>query len=270
MRVRIQRFTYMQLRVRIQLFTLDPHHSTCCGSICKSKCFMVRNWECGSGSQWSSIGKNVTVNILYGKNFEFFWNIAYPSYYLWSTGQYLVYVRRLWLSMCFGSKSVQSWIFEMRKLLGFTRVPYHRIKWPLTCLRGPGFAAPCSCRAAAWWRSWSSWSRGSEPSRPDSPCSQLLSPLHPGPAFFTECSSVADPECFSRNRVVLPGFRIRILTFYPSRIQGSKRHRIPDPDPQHWNVPDIVLDMWIRIRLIQHSGFGLEMRIQERMEIDQN
>ncbi len=22
--------------------------------------------------------------------------------------------------------------------------------------------------------------------------------------------------------------------FYPSRIQGSKRHRIPDPDPQHW------------------------------------
>ncbi len=35
-------------------------------------------------------------------------------------------------------------------------------------------------------------------------------------------------------RVVHPGSRIRILTFYPSRIQGSKRHRIPDPDPQHW------------------------------------
>ncbi len=37
-------------------------------------------------------------------------------------------------------------------------------------------------------------------------------------------------------RVVHPGSRIRILTFYPSwipdtgsRIQGSKRHRIPDP-----------------------------------------
>ncbi len=30
------------------------------------------------------------------------------------------------------------------------------------------------------------------------------------------------------------GSRIRILIFYPSRIQGSKRHRIPDPDPQHW------------------------------------
>ncbi len=34
-------------------------------------------------------------------------------------------------------------------------------------------------------------------------------------------------------RVVHPGSRIRMLTFYPSRIQGSKRHRIPDPDPQH-------------------------------------
>ncbi len=30
-------------------------------------------------------------------------------------------------------------------------------------------------------------------------------------------------------RVVHPG---SILTFYPSRIQGSIRHRIPDPDPQ--------------------------------------
>jgi hypothetical protein len=31
---------------------------------------------------------------------------------------------------------------------------------------------------------------------------------------------------------VYPGSRI--LIFYPSRIQGSKRHRMPDPDPQHW------------------------------------
>ncbi len=35
-----------------------------------------------------------------------------------------------------------------------------------------------------------------------------------------------DPSCSSR---------IRILTFYPFRIQGSKGHRIPDPDPQHWH-----------------------------------
>jgi hypothetical protein len=33
--------------------------------------------------------------------------------------------------------------------------------------------------------------------------------------------------------VVHPGPQIRMLTFYPSRLQGSKRHRIPDPDPQH-------------------------------------
>jgi hypothetical protein len=31
-------------------------------------------------------------------------------------------------------------------------------------------------------------------------------------------------------RVVHPGSRIRILTFYPSRIPGPKRHRIPDPE----------------------------------------
>ncbi len=28
--------------------------------------------------------------------------------------------------------------------------------------------------------------------------------------------------------------RIQILPCYPSRIPGSKRHWIPDPDPQHW------------------------------------
>jgi hypothetical protein len=31
-------------------------------------------------------------------------------------------------------------------------------------------------------------------------------------------------------RVVHHGSRIRILTFYPSRIPGSKRQRSPDPD----------------------------------------
>jgi hypothetical protein len=44
------------------------------------------------------------------------------------------------------------------------------------------------------------------------------------------------------NRDVHPGSRIRILIFtHPgwSRIQGSKRHRIPDP--QHW-----ILRIWIR------------------------
>jgi hypothetical protein len=38
-------------------------------------------------------------------------------------------------------------------------------------------------------------------------------------------------------RDVHPGFRIPDLDFFThsgSRIQGRKRHQIPDPDPQHW------------------------------------
>ncbi len=43
-------------------------------------------------------------------------------------------------------------------------------------------------------------------------------------------------------RVVHPGSRIWMLTStHPgSRIQGSKRHRIPDPDPQHC-MKDLIL-----------------------------
>jgi hypothetical protein len=43
-------------------------------------------------------------------------------------------------------------------------------------------------------------------------------------------------KLFLSSRKYNPGCssRIRILIFYPFRIQGSKRHRIPDPDPQHW------------------------------------
>ncbi len=65
--------------------------------------------------------------------------------------------------------------------------------------------------------------------------------------------SVADPGCLSRIRIFsIPDPHQRIYVFYPKnrkissglfildpdflpvRIQGSKRHRIPDPDPQHW------------------------------------
>jgi hypothetical protein len=40
-------------------------------------------------------------------------------------------------------------------------------------------------------------------------------------------------NCFLSSRTYNPGclFRIRILIFYPSRIQGSKRHQILNPDP---------------------------------------
>ncbi len=69
--------------------------------------------------------------------------------------------------------------------------------------------------------------------------------------------------------------------FYPSRIQGSKRHRIPDPDPQHWKIsfkgvefadsPVVTVRKWIKIfyngpglktggesKLWKKSWFGLE------------
>jgi hypothetical protein len=44
----------------------------------------------------------------------------------------------------------------------------------------------------------------------------------------------------------LYGFRIRdpVSGKNISRIQGSKRHRIPDPDPQHW-LQDLTRDYFL-------------------------
>jgi hypothetical protein len=39
-----------------------------------------------------------------------------------------------------------------------------------------------------------------------------------------------------QNMVLGSGIRDPEKTHSGSRIQGSKRHRIPDPDPQHWFV----------------------------------
>jgi hypothetical protein len=36
------------------------------------------------------------------------------------------------------------------------------------------------------------------------------------------------------------GIRDPEKTYFGSRIQGSKRHRIPDPDPQHWSARNVV------------------------------
>ncbi len=53
-------------------------------------------------------------------------------------------------------------------------------------------------------------------------------------------------KCFWRSRKYDWGwFRIRILNFYPSRIQGSKRHQIPDPDPQHCSKSSVF--MWLGV-----------------------
>ncbi len=43
-------------------------------------------------------------------------------------------------------------------------------------------------------------------------------------------------KLFLRLRKYDPGCSYRIRIFYPSRIQGSKRHRIPDLDLQHWDL----------------------------------
>ncbi len=46
-------------------------------------------------------------------------------------------------------------------------------------------------------------------------------------------SGSLDPDFFHSGSEFFPS-RIRILAFYSSRIPGSKKHRIPDTDPQHW------------------------------------
>jgi hypothetical protein len=55
------------------------------------------------------------------------------------------------------------------------------------------------------------------------------------------------------------GSRIRILTFHPFRIQGSKIHRIPDPGPQDCIIPTVYPDpafnfYLIKIQLPKNTG----------------
>jgi hypothetical protein len=61
------------------------------------------------------------------------------------------------------------------------------------------------------------------------------SELSPSRIRIKELKYFNPKKGFLSSRKYDPGFssRIRMLTFYPSRIQGSKRHRISDPDPQH-------------------------------------
>jgi hypothetical protein len=43
--------------------------------------------------------------------------------------------------------------------------------------------------------------------------------------------------------------------FLPSRIPGSKRHPIPDPDPQHCILTNKISELWIRIRIDKQTWF---------------
>jgi hypothetical protein len=58
-----------------------------------------------------------------------------------------------------------------------------------------------------------------------------------------------DPGCSSRIRMLnflpIPDPDAELSTHPGSRIQGSKRHRIPDPDPQHWLDPNWRSGFWM-------------------------
>ncbi len=53
---------------------------------------------------------------------------------------------------------------------------------------------------------------------------------------ITEFNYFLPIKLFLSCRKYDPGYlpRSQILNFCPSRIQGSKRHQVPDPDPHHW------------------------------------
>jgi hypothetical protein len=68
----------------------------------------------------------------------------------------------------------------------------------------------------------------------------------PGSEFFPSRIRIKEfkyfnpKKCFLSSRKYDLGCssRIRFLTSYPSRIPGSKRHWIPDPDPDFLPIPD--------------------------------
>ncbi len=67
---------------------------------------------------------------------------------------------------------------------------------------------------------------------------------NPGSDFLTSRIHIKEfkhfnpKNCFLSPRKYDPGCssRVRILIFYPSQIPNPKKHRIPDPDPQHWTI----------------------------------
>jgi hypothetical protein len=68
--------------------------------------------------------------------------------------------------------------------------------------------------------------------------------------------------------------RIPDPKFFPSRFLGSKKHQIPDPDPQHWLEGfwnDVVTNAVLRIRDVYPGSdflsiLDLGSRIQEELQ----
>jgi hypothetical protein len=59
-----------------------------------------------------------------------------------------------------------------------------------------------------------------------------------------------------------PRFGIRKKTYSGSRIQGSKRHRIPDPDPQRWYYFLLVQgDLAQRVMATNNGAYSFLLRL---------
>jgi hypothetical protein len=96
-------------------------------------------------------------------------------------------------------------------------------------------------------------------------------------AHFQRIVEVFAPKIFnmlSNIWVWDPGSEIQDpeKTYSGSRIQGSKRHRIPDPDPQHWLAEPIIVhsDMIPTFDMCSFFRFLLDYRCSKQEEKKKN
>jgi hypothetical protein len=77
--------------------------------------------------------------------------------------------------------------------------------------------------------------------------------LIPDPIFFHPGSASKikyfNPKLFQSSRKYNPGClsRILIMIVYPSRIQETKRHRIPDPDPKQSRRRTLTFNILLQV-----------------------
>ncbi len=93
-------------------------------------------------------------------------------------------------------------------------------------------------------------------SKPECFPSRILIFSMPGPGSVSKNLSVLTQKIVSKlselwSRLFNPGSgsRIQILIFYPSRIQGSKKHRIPD----HQHCSYFMISKWLSPRVLEKS-----------------
>ncbi len=79
--------------------------------------------------------------------------------------------------------------------------------------------------------------------------------VYPGSRFFEKLSK-SSSKYGLRIRDPRSGIWKKPIPDPGSRIQGSKRHRIPDPDPQHWPVNSILI-LFCSINCFIFLGSGI-------------